>query len=95
MRHSTETVTITELARNLASIIDRVRISSIRVSITRGTQTVAELSSVVQPGLTLEGLLDLLQHSALPEDERQRYGMDLKTVRASASVFPLHHGSSR
>lgn len=88
MHHSAEIVTVTELARNLSSIIDRVRISSTRVSITRGAQTVAELSPAVQPGITLGKLLNSLQHSALPEDERQRYGVDLKTVRESASVPP-------
>lgn len=52
MSHTTDTITVTELARNLASVIDRVRVSSRRIAITRGNQTVAELSPAVQPGMT-------------------------------------------
>ena len=92
MPHPTETITVTELARNLASIIDRVRMSSTRVSITRGTQTVAQLVPAVQPRMTLDGLLKVLQATNLPENERESYAADLKTVRKSATVPPSPWG---
>ncbi|HGG58369.1 MAG TPA: hypothetical protein ENK26_00430 [Gammaproteobacteria bacterium] len=88
MPRPVETITVTELARNLATVIDHVRISSTQVSITRGSQTVAKLSPVVQPGLTLGGLLDVLQRSPLADDERQDYAADLELAHDSASIPP-------
>ena len=88
MPHPVESITITELARNLATVIDRVRMSAKRVSITRGTQTVAQLRPAVQPGVTLGGLQDILQRGALSNEERQHYAADLDKVRAAASLPP-------
>jgi len=88
MPHFSETITVTELARNLASVIDHVRISSTRVSVTRGTQTVAEISPAVQPGITLGNLLDILQRESWTNKEKLRYAADLKTVRESAALPP-------
>lgn len=88
MPHPTESVTVTELARNLATIIDRVRVSAVRVSITRGSQAVANLTPVVQPGMTLGGLLDLLQSSALSVEEQEEYAKDVESVQESAGIPP-------
>lgn len=88
MPHPVESITVTELARNLATVIDRVRISSTQVSITRGSQTVAKLSPVTQPGMTLGGLLDVLKSSALSADEQQSFAADMQSVHTSATVPP-------
>jgi len=88
MPHHTESVTVTELARNLATIIDRVRVSAVRVSITRGSQTVANLTPVAQSGMTLGGLLDLLQSSALSVEEQEDYARDVESVQESAGIPP-------
>ncbi len=88
MVHFSKTITVTELDRNLASVIDRVRISSTRVSVTRGTQTVAEISPAVQPGITLGNLLNILQRESWANKEKLRYADDLKTIRESAALPP-------
>ncbi|RUM94340.1 MAG: hypothetical protein DSZ28_03715 [Thiothrix sp.] len=88
MPHFSETITVTELARNLASVIDHVRISSTPVSVTRGTQTVAEINPAVQPGITLGNLLDVLQRESWANKDKRRYAADLKTVRKSAALPP-------
>ena len=88
MPHFSETITVTELARNLASVIDHVRISSTRVSVTRGSQTVAEINPAVQPGITLGNLSDLLQRESWANKEKSLYLADLKTARESAALPP-------
>jgi len=88
MPHFSETITVTELARNLASVIDHVRISSTRISVTRGSQTVAEINPTVQPGITLGNLLDILQRESWENKDKHRFAAELKTVRKSAVLPP-------
>ena len=49
----TPRISATELARNLASAIDQVRVSRSRLIITRGNQDVAQLVPVISNGATL------------------------------------------
>ncbi len=60
-----ETVSATELVRNLSVLIDKVRISNRSLYITKGSQTVAELSPPPKPGLPVGELGRLL--SSLPK----------------------------
>ena len=88
MPHFSETITVTELARNLASVIDHVRISSTRVSVTCGSQTVAEINPAVQPGITLGNSLDVLQRESWANKDKRRYATDLEKAREFATLPP-------
>ena len=49
-------ISTTDLARNLANVIDQVRISRTRMTITKGSQEVAQLVPVAGNGTTLADL---------------------------------------
>jgi len=55
-----ETVSATELVRNLSAVIDKVRISGRSLYITKGSQTVAELIPPPKAGLLVGDLQQLL-----------------------------------
>ncbi len=86
MPDKSDTITVTELARNLATVIDRVRVSSTRLSITRGSQVVAQLCPVVAPRMTLGELAEFLQRRALGRDDRRDYATDVQRLRAAAGL---------
>jgi len=92
MPHFSKTITVTELAKNLASVIDHVRISS-TASVTRGSQTVAEINPAVQPGITLGNWLNVLQRESWANKDKRRYAADLKTYE-NPQRFLLHPGSN-
>ena len=79
-----ETITATELARNVAMSIDRVRMSGYSLHITKGTQTVAELCPPAKNGFPIEKLADLLE--ALPKlgDDASVMAKDINTARQRA-----------
>jgi len=81
-----ESVTATELVRNLAGVIDRVRISGQSLYITKGTQTVAELSPPPKSGCSIEQLVDVL--SSLPKLDQDASAMaaDIKKIKGAASI---------
>ena len=81
-----ETVSATELVRNLSVLIDRVRISKRSLYITKGSQTVAELSPPPKSGLLMGDLRRLLASlPALGEDSKV-LAEDIKQVRAGAQL---------
>ena len=87
MRNEThESVTATELVRNLSGMIDRVRMSGQSLYITKGTQTVAELCPPPKAGYPINKLSDLLR--ALPKlnEEASSMADDLKRIKKAASV---------
>lgn len=86
MERKHESVTATELARNMASVIDRVRYTGKSLYITKGSQTIAELSPPPKAGFPAEGLNDFL--ASLPKlgDDAQQMSDDLRMVRDNASL---------
>lgn len=81
-------ITATDLARNLAVTIDKVRLSRQAVNITKGNQTIAQLTPVKQEGFPitqLENFLSNLPH--LGSKYAQSMAKDLKAIRESA-VLP-------
>lgn len=81
-------ITATDLARNLAVTIDKVRLSKQAINITKGNQTIAQLAPVKQEGLPitqLENFLSNLPH--LGNKYAENMAADLKIIRESA-VLP-------
>ncbi|MES9898579.1 MAG: type II toxin-antitoxin system prevent-host-death family antitoxin [Sedimenticola sp.] len=81
-------VTATDLARNLATLIDRVRVSGKRIAITRGNREVAQLVPPLNEGASAAELLELLKSNPLTETERSSLADDLQTIRKNASLPP-------
>ncbi len=85
--HKKETITATDLARNLASTIDQVRLSGQVIDITRGNQIVAQLVPATQKGFPVSQL-DIFFH-ALPHlgsAPSVRMASDLKKIRDNATL---------
>ncbi|MEA3412794.1 MAG: hypothetical protein U9R74_14825 [Pseudomonadota bacterium] len=81
-----ETITATELVRNLSAAIDRVRIGGHGLRITKGSRTVAELRPPPKPGLPIGKLAELLE--SLPEvgDDAGAMARDLESIRRNARL---------
>lgn len=86
-QESPESITATELARNVSSSIDRVRITRKSLHVTKGSQTVAELCPPPKRGLPIEQLPNLL--ASLPKlgDDSKAFERDLAKARSKAA-FP-------
>lgn len=81
-----QTISATELARNLANVIDQVRISHTRMTITKGNQAIAQLIPVAGNGTTLADLQMLLDKSPLSSAEQQHFNEDLDAIRSAANL---------
>ncbi len=80
-------ISATELARNLASIIDQVRITRTRMTITKGNQAIAQITPIVSSEATLADLSQLLKASRLSRAQKQSFRDDLEKI-ASAAELP-------
>lgn len=79
-----DTITATELVRNLSIAIDKVRITGKSLYITKGSQTVAELSPPPKFGLPIKRLAGLL--TSLPKlgDDASAMDKDQEAIRRQA-----------
>ena len=82
-----EKISATELARNLSSIIDRVRINRTHITITKRNQSVAELIPAHQQGFPVAKLAKFLED--LPRDlvDQKEFSGDLNQIRKE-SLLP-------
>ena len=80
------TITATELVRNLSVAIDKVRISGQSLYITKGSQTVAELRPPPKPGLPINELAGLLKLLPKLSDDASVMAKDLETIRRQANL---------
>ena len=79
-------ITTTELSRNLANVIDQVRISRTRMTITKGSYEVAQLVPIAGNGTTLADLQMLLESMPLSVADQNAFSQDVQTVREAASL---------
>jgi len=81
-----ETVSATELVRNLSALIDKVRISGRSLYITKGSQTVAELVPPPKTGMLIGDLHQLL--TSLPTLGRDANTLteDIKQIQKQAQL---------
>ena len=75
-----ESVTTTELVRNLSVVIDRVRLTGRRLAITKGSQTVAELSPPAKGGYPIARLGELLGGTEARYDRSDAVFIDALSV---------------
>lgn len=81
-----ESITATELVRNLSAAIDKVRVSGRSLYITKGTQTVAELSPPPKAGFPMTNLTDFLASLPKLNDDAEAMANDLRKIRAQAGL---------
>lgn len=81
-----DTISTTELVRNLAVVIDRVRISGRRLAITKGNQTVAELSPPPKAGYPIADLGTLLASLPGLGEGAQSMADDFAQIRQRAAL---------
>jgi antitoxin (DNA-binding transcriptional repressor) of toxin-antitoxin stability system len=84
MQH--ETISATELARNVSMSIDRVRISGQSLYVTKGTQTVAELCPPPKSGFPIDRLAGLLAAIPTLGGDAATMSNDMDTVRNHAKL---------
>lgn len=82
----TTRISATELARNLASVIDQVRVSRYRMVITRGNQDIAQITPVANQNFSLADLNKLLHANRLSAAERKAFSQDLNNIRQAATL---------
>ncbi len=81
-----DTITATELVRNLSVAIDSVRMTGHSLYITKGSQTVAELSPPPKPGLPINKLAGLLKSLPKLGDDASTMTKDLENIRRNARL---------
>lgn len=84
MQH--EFITATELARNVATSIDKVRVSGRSLYITKGAQTVAELCPPPREGFPIEQLSAFV--ASLPKlgSDGPSFRQDIDSMRQQAEI---------
>jgi hypothetical protein len=81
-----EAVSATALARNLATAIDRVRMSRRSLRITKGSQTVAHLSPPPKSGFPVDRLADLLASLPSLGADAANLARDQANIRRNANL---------
>ncbi len=80
------TITATELVRSLSAAIDEVRVTGRSLYITKGSKTVAELSSPPKTGLPVNALFKLLKTLPKLGDDGTEMEKDLNSIRRKAGL---------
>lgn len=81
-----DSITATELVRNLAIAIDKVRMTGESLYITKGSQTVAELSPPPKRGLPIARLSALLKTLPNLGNDAATMAEDVEIVRRKAQL---------
>lgn len=79
-------ISATDLARNLASVIDKVRVARLPMTITRGNQDIAQIVPVINSTITLADLSNLVKKNQLTKSQKQAFADDLSDIRQSATL---------
>ena len=82
-----DTISATELVRNLAGIIDNVRLTGHSLYVTKGSQTVAKLSPPPKTGLSISQLVSLIESLPRLGADAPAMADDIKSIRNQA-VLP-------
>jgi prevent-host-death family protein len=79
-------ISATELARNLASVIDKVRVEHTRMIITKGNQDIAQIIPIVSSNMTLADLNQLLSANRLSRSQKKAFSDDIQSLSKEASL---------
>lgn len=81
-----ETISATELARNISASIDRVRVTGVSLQITKSSQTVAELSPPAKAGFPIEELTNMIAELPSLHSDSDSMLNDIIDIRAAAKL---------
>ncbi len=81
-----EKISATEFARNVSSVIDRVRINRTHVIITKRNQSIAEIIPAHRQGFPATRLAAFLNEQPLNPGERKELHKDLDLIRKESSL---------
>ena len=81
-----ETISATDLVRHFSAAIDKVRISGKSLYITKGVQTIAELSPPPKSGFPIKNLKNFLQNLPSLGDDVEHMSRELKFIRNTSSL---------
>lgn len=81
-----DSISATELARNISMSIDTVRMTGQSLYITKGSQTVAELCPPPKRGFPIARLAEMI--AILPKlgDDSKRMAKDIERIRSKAAL---------
>jgi len=85
-KNTHNTITATELVRNLSVVIDQVRMTGNSLYITKGSQTVAKISPPPKPGLAMNELSNLLRSLPTLGEDAKGMEADLINLRRQADL---------
>lgn len=81
-----ETISATELVRHLSAMIDKVRISGRSLYITKGVQTIAELSPPPKSGFPIKNLASFIKTLPSLGSDAQGMSQDIKAIKNRARL---------
>ena len=84
MQH--ESISATELARNVSTSVDKVRVSGKSILITKGTQTVAKLSPPPKTGYPIDQLAEMIASLPGLGSDAEVMSNDIKIIRQHAKL---------
>ena len=79
-------ISTTEMVRNLSAVIDKVRMSGQILFITKGSQTVAQLSPPPKSGYPVDKLSDFLASLPKLNDDASSFSDDLESLKQKAEL---------
>ena len=82
-----ETITATDLVRNFSAMVDKVRISGRSIYITKGMQTIAELSPPPKSGFPIKNLASFLKTLPSLGDDADDMSQDIKSIKNKAQLL--------
>jgi hypothetical protein len=86
--HVHETISATDLVRHFSAMIDKVRISGRSLYITKGVQTIAELSPPPKSGFPVKNLASFIKTLPSLGNDAQVMSQDIKFIKNSAQLLP-------
>ncbi len=79
-------ISATDLARNLSTVIDQVRVARTRMTITKGNQDIAQIVPIVSSNTTIADLNQLLKANRLNNKQKKLFLADINTIANKASL---------
>ena len=81
-----ETISATDLVRHFSAMIDKVRISGRSLYITKGIQTIAELSPPPKSGFPIKNLASFIKTLPSLGTDAKEMSQDIKSIKNRAEL---------
>lgn len=85
--NSHETISATDLVRHFSAMVDKVRFSGRSLYITKGIQTIAELSPPPKSGFPIKNLANFIKTLPSLEGDAQDMSQEIKSIKNRAKLL--------